>query len=83
MKLHFYDTNISFSGWSSCTGASGLIGSFAYAGLTSLGLKPNITILSMLFIPFLMLFSYLILPRSNNNITEITNEPMFIGPNHR
>ena len=38
---------------------------------------------SMLFIPFLMLFSYLILPRSNNNITEITNEPMFIGPNHR
>ncbi len=77
----FYDTNISLSGWSSGTGASGLIGSFAYAGLTSLGLKPNITILSMLFIPFLMLFSFLILPRSkNNNSSEITNEQEETSP---
>ena len=61
----FYDTNISLSGWSSGTGASGLIGSFAYVGLTSLGLKPRDTILSMLFIPFLMGFSYIILPFNN------------------
>jgi battenin len=90
----FYDSNISLSGWSSGTGASGLIGSFAYAGLTSLGLLPRDTILSMLFIPFLMGFSYFILPSNNqkednddDNVSNdqeetkslIKNEPIFIN----
>jgi len=90
----FYDSNMSLSGWSSGTGASGLIGSFAYAGLTSLGLKPRDTILSMLFVPFLMGFSYFILPSNNqkediddNNVSNeqeetkslIKNEPIFIN----
>jgi len=61
----FYDRNISLSGWGSGTGAAGLIGSFGYAGLTSLGLKPRTTILSMLFIPFLMGFSYIMMPSIN------------------
>jgi hypothetical protein len=80
----FYDSNIFLSGWSSGTGASGLIGSFAYAGLTSLGLKPRDTILSMLFIPFLPL-NNLKEDIDDNNVSNeqeetkslIKNEPIF------
>ena len=39
------------SAWSSGTGASGVIGAGSYAGLTSLGLRPRLTVLVMLVVP--------------------------------
>ena len=39
------------SSWSSGTGASGVIGAGSYAGLTSLGLQPRLTVLVMLVVP--------------------------------
>ncbi len=57
-----YSRSLSISGWASGTGAAGLIGSFGYAALTSIGLSPRDTILIMLFIPVLMTFSYILLP---------------------
>lgn len=57
-----YSRSLSITGWASGTGAAGLIGSFGYAALTSLGLSPSVTILMMLFIPVLMTFSYIALP---------------------
>lgn len=57
-----YIRTLSITGWASGTGAAGLIGSFGYAALTSLGLSPSSTILIMLFIPVLMAFSYIALP---------------------
>lgn len=40
----------------------GLFGSLSYAGLTSLGISPRKTILTMLFIPGLMVISFILLP---------------------
>ncbi|CAF0873839.1 unnamed protein product [Brachionus calyciflorus] len=57
-----YSRNLSITGWASGTGAAGLIGSFGYAALTSLGLNPKTTILIMLFIPVIMALSYIALP---------------------
>lgn len=42
--------------------AAGLLGSFGYAVLTTIGLSPRNTILIMLFIPVLMAMSYIALP---------------------
>ena len=39
------------SAWSSGTGASGVIGAGSYAALTSLGLRPRLTVLVMLVVP--------------------------------
>ena len=57
-----YSRSLSIAGWASGTGAAGFIGSFGYAGLTSIGLSPRSTMLSMLVIPVLMTFSYIMLP---------------------
>ncbi|RNA16684.1 Battenin [Brachionus plicatilis] len=57
-----YIRTLSITGWASGTGAAGLIGSFGYAALTSIGLTPSTTILLMMFIPVLMALSYVALP---------------------
>ena len=57
-----YTTNLSLTGWSSGSGLSGLLSSFVYAILTSIGLTPRLTILVMTCIPFIMYFTYSILP---------------------
>jgi battenin len=57
-----YPRKIALPAWSSGTGAAGLIGSLGYAGLTSFGLSPRVTILIMLFIPVLMIISFILLP---------------------
>jgi battenin len=70
-----YSRRLSLNGWSSGTGAAGLIGSFSYASLTTLGLSPSSTILCMLFIPFLMLTSYSILPNKDfKNYLQIESD---------
>jgi battenin len=42
--------------------SAGLFGSLSYAGITSLGVTPRKTILTMLFIPCLMVISFILLP---------------------
>jgi battenin len=56
-----YPRKIALPAWSSGTGAAGLVGSLGYAGLTSF-LSPRVTILIMLFIPVLMIISFILLP---------------------
>ena len=46
------------SSWSSGTGASGVIGAGSYAGLTSLGLQPRLTVLVMVVVPVCLAFSF-------------------------
>ncbi|KAK9504653.1 hypothetical protein O3M35_010938 [Rhynocoris fuscipes] len=50
----FFKTKNVISTWSSGTGAAGLLGSFAYAALISVGLSPSATLLSMLVSPLSM-----------------------------
>jgi battenin len=57
-----YSRELSIPAWGSGTGAAGIVGSFGYAGLTSLGLSSRTTILVMLFIPVLMFISFNTLP---------------------
>ncbi|RWS31164.1 Battenin-like protein [Leptotrombidium deliense] len=52
-----FDPNV-ISTWSSGTGGAGLLGSFSYAGITSLGLSPKHTLLLMLIVPFLMSITF-------------------------
>lgn len=42
-------------GWGSGTGGAGVAGAFLYSGLTQVGLSPQLTLLIMLVIPFVML----------------------------
>ncbi|RNA03656.1 Battenin [Brachionus plicatilis] len=70
----FYSRELSIPAWSSGTGAAGIVGSFGYAGLTSLGLSSRNTILVMLFVPVLMLVSFIVLPSigyTQNRFKEI------------
>ncbi|ESN93487.1 hypothetical protein HELRODRAFT_194029 [Helobdella robusta] len=57
---HVYVLNV-IATWSSGTGAAGLLGSTSYAGLTSLGLTPKVTLLIMIVVPCLMACSYFLL----------------------
>ena len=60
------------SAWSSGTGASGVIGAGSYAGLTSLGLQPRLTVLVMLVVPVGLAVSFwaLLEPSLTNNSGE-------------
>lgn len=42
-------------GWGSGTGAAGVAGALLYSILTQVGLSPQITLLTMLVVPFAML----------------------------
>ncbi|CAF0759189.1 unnamed protein product [Brachionus calyciflorus] len=68
-----YSRELSIPAWGSGTGAAGIIGSFGYAGLTSLGLSSRNTILIMLFIPVLMLISFNTLPTVDYNKKRFKN----------
>ena len=57
-----YSRKLSIAGWGSGTGGAGLVGSFGYAGLTSIGLSPQNTIFVCLTIPAIMALAYTILP---------------------
>lgn len=57
-----YKRDLSLTGWGSGTGAAGLIGSFGYAAMTQAGLTPKATILIMIVIPIILVFSYIALP---------------------
>lgn len=57
-----YKRDLSLSGWGSGTGAAGLIGSFGYAAMTSVGLKPKTVILIMIIVPIILIFAYIALP---------------------
>ena len=46
------------STWSSGTGAAGLLGSVSYAGMTSAGLSPSASLLTMLVVPGSMAATY-------------------------
>lgn len=71
-----YSRALSITGWASGTGAAGFIGSFGYAGLTSIGLTPRDTMLIMLVIPVLMTFSYIMLPS-----IEFARSRQYVDPN--
>ena len=58
-----YPTKLSLASWAAGTGTTGFLSSFMYAALTSIAnLSPSTAILSMLFIPNLMMLTFLILP---------------------
>uniref|UniRef100_A0A0B6ZW08 Battenin n=2 Tax=Arion vulgaris TaxID=1028688 RepID=A0A0B6ZW08_9EUPU len=56
----FYHRNV-VSMWSSGTGGAGIFGSLVYAGLTTAGLSPRNTLLIMIFVPVLMMVTYIFL----------------------
>ncbi|XP_026215297.1 battenin [Anabas testudineus] len=62
-ELSFLALTVFFSrdvlgGWGSGTGGAGVAGAFLYSGLTQVGLSPQVTLLIMLVVPFVMLISY-------------------------
>ncbi|XP_037070403.1 battenin-like [Pollicipes pollicipes] len=58
---HFHSDVVST--WSSGTGFSGVLGSFSYAALISVGLSPRTTLFVMLTCPAVMVFTYVVLLR--------------------
>uniref|UniRef100_A0A3Q2XLZ7 Battenin n=1 Tax=Hippocampus comes TaxID=109280 RepID=A0A3Q2XLZ7_HIPCM len=56
----FYSRDV-LGAWGSGTGGAGVLGALLYAGLTQVGLSPQVTLLIMLTIPFTMLISYFFL----------------------
>ncbi|XP_074511098.1 battenin isoform X3 [Sebastes fasciatus] len=65
-ELSFLSLTVYFSrdvlgGWGSGTGAAGVAGALLYSILTQVGLSPQITLLTMLVVPFAMLISYFFL----------------------
>ncbi|GAB6022239.1 G1/S-specific cyclin cln3 [Chamberlinius hualienensis] len=65
-----YTKNV-ISTWSSGTGMSGVLGSFSYAAITSTGLSPRDTLLTMTVIPVLMAVSYFIILVHPNKMMKI------------
>ncbi|KAI3387075.1 hypothetical protein SNEBB_000640 [Seison nebaliae] len=59
--MSFYDKSV-IGLWSSGTGAAGILGSLFYAVLTTLHVSPRVSILIVLIIPIVQIFSYLQLP---------------------
>ncbi|XP_037834727.1 battenin [Kryptolebias marmoratus] len=53
----FFNRNV-LEGWGSGTGGAGVAGAFLYSALIQAGLSPQVTLLIMLVVPFLMLVSY-------------------------
>ncbi|XP_077411858.1 battenin [Vanacampus margaritifer] len=56
----FYSRDV-LGAWGSGTGGAGVFGALLYAGLTQVGLSPQVALLIMLIIPFTMLISYFFL----------------------
>lgn len=65
------------STWSSGTGGAGILGSFSYAALISLGLSPANTILLMSTIPLLEALTFWVLLRNPNSIPKQNSEPKY------
>lgn len=65
------------STWSSGTGGAGILGSFSYAALISLGLSPFNTILLMSTIPLLEALTFWVLLRNPNSIPKQNSEPKY------
>lgn len=55
----FFQRNV-ISAYSSGTGGAGLFGALSYAGMTTAGLSPRNTLLSMIVVPVIMAFSYFV-----------------------
>jgi len=66
LTSYFHSTVI--SSWSSGTGAAGVSGAFAYAGLTSIGVSPKQSILLMLVVPVLMAFGHWVLLKPSEEL---------------
>ncbi|XP_037332063.1 battenin isoform X1 [Pungitius pungitius] len=65
-ELSFLSLTVYFSrdvlgGWGSGTGGAGVGGALLYSGLTQAGLSPQVTLLTMLAVPAVMLLSYFFL----------------------
>ena len=56
----FITIRYAVASWSSGTGGAGLVGSFAYAGMTEGGLSPEVALLTSISVPILMAISYVI-----------------------
>ncbi|EEB15167.1 cln3/battenin, putative [Pediculus humanus corporis] len=64
ITLLAYSTNFplyAVASWSSGTGGAGLVGSFAYAGMTEGGLSPEVALLTSISVPILMAISFWII----------------------
>ncbi|XP_062874807.1 battenin [Trichomycterus rosablanca] len=61
LSLTVYFSSNVLSGWGSGTGGAGVAGAFLYAAFTQAGLTPRVTLLIMLLVPAIMLFSYFFL----------------------
>uniref|UniRef100_A0A7N6BSU4 Battenin n=1 Tax=Anabas testudineus TaxID=64144 RepID=A0A7N6BSU4_ANATE len=77
-ELSFLALTVFFSrdvlgGWGSGTGGAGVAGAFLYSGLTQVGLSPQVTLLIMLVVPFVMLISLLL-----NNCTGHVVFPLIV-----
>jgi len=66
LTSHFRSTVV--SSWSSGTGGAGVSAAFVYAGLTSIGVSPKLSILLMLVVPALMAFGYWGLLRPSHDL---------------
>ena len=80
MTSHYKRTVIST--WASGTGMAGVAGSFAYAGLISLGLSYRNTLLLLLIVPALWAFTFwgiLKIPQSVYNLRENTLMTHILG----
>lgn len=58
------------STYASGTGGAGILGSFSYAGLISLGFSPTQTMLMMLIVPLIVAITFWILLRNPNKIPK-------------
>lgn len=58
------------STWSSGTGGAGVLGSFSYAALVSIGLSPTLTMLIMLIVPLIEGLAFWLLLRDPNEIPQ-------------
>ena len=67
LTSHFKKTTVSL--WSSGTGAAGVGGALAYAGLTSAGLSPRNTVLLMLIVPATMGLAFWVLLKLPHSIS--------------
>ena len=74
---HRFEGASVISGWSSGTGAAGVIGAGSFAALTSLGLAPRTTVLIMVVVPLGMALSFWGLLKPD----ESTSRPIGIEDN--
>nr|XP_061811777.1 battenin-like [Nerophis lumbriciformis] len=61
LSLTVYYSRDVLGAWGSGTGGAGVAGALLYSSLTQVGLSPQVTLLTMLTVPFTMLISYFFL----------------------